>query len=332
MAWLESKKRKNPATGRQTAYWSIQWRDERGRTRTRAVGFCSSSEAKTALKVAEAKLALGESIAPDAPTPSEPSSSTALRTPTLGSYLDEVYLPVVARDKSPKTHEVEGNAGKALKGILGDVPLDQITYALIDAYVSERRDLGRKSRTLILELRTLSGALRHAYDCDLIAAIPKLPRLTDRDRSPAQYLTPEESVALLDALRPLDEQPFEVTRGRPPIRRDRATYLAVLMALNTGARRNEIMTRTWGDVRWELGPCGTLIIGAKPEVGFQVKTRRERAIPLTPELRAELLAWRREQGEPSAGWVFPSPKDPSRPRQTFRQAVQRMHLAISFSK
>lgn len=62
------------------------------------------------------------------------------------------------------------------------------------------------------------------------------------DARPHRFLTPEESELPLAALRPLDEQPHEVTRGAPPILRDRLTYLAALMVLNTGMRRNEILT------------------------------------------------------------------------------------------
>lgn len=321
MAWLAKTKRRNRRTGRKETYWSIQWREE-GATKvsTRAIGFCAAPEAKKALKVFEGKLAAGE---PVAPTPSGPSSSATKKPPTpkLADYLDGVYLPVVERDKARGTYDVEANAAKALKGILGSFTLDRIDFALVDAYLSKRKALGRRSRTLILELRTLTGALNHAWDCDILPGVPKLPKLKDRDRRPHRYLTEAESVALLDALRPLDRQPHRVTRGRPPIRRDRRTYVAIVMALNTGGRKGEILTRTWPDVRWNQGPHGTLIVGSREEVDFRIKTRRERAIPLTPELRAELLALHRDLGEPTSSWIFPSPRDPSKPRGEFRKAL-----------
>ena len=48
---------------------------------------------------------------------------------------------------------------------------------------------------------------------------------------------------MLDALGPHDESPHVVTRGRPPMVRNHLSYLAVLVALNFGLRRNEILSR-----------------------------------------------------------------------------------------
>lgn len=318
MAWLHNRKRKNRRTGRMETYWSLCWRAE-GRTHTRAIGFLSKADAERALKVFEGKVAEGDTAVLRISGLS--SSGPKRRAPTLRDYLDDIYLPVVERDKAPKTVETERNAAKALKGEMGNLRLDEINFAVVDAYLSVRKQAGRKSRTLILEVRTLSKALRHAHACDVLAAVPELPRIKDRDRQPHRFLTAEESVALLDAIRPLEEQPHDVTRGKPPVRRDRLSYLAVLMALNTGARRNEILTRTWEDIHWDQGPHGTLIICRRLEDGFRVKKDRERAVPLTPELRAELEALHREVGKPKRGWLFPSPTDPRKRRKSFRTAL-----------
>ena len=321
MAWLNQQKRMNKKTGKKEPYWAIRWRDQTGKTHTRAVGFSTRSEAKKALKVFEGKQAAGEPVEP--PTPTAPGSWAKQKAPTLGDYLDQAFLPAVRRDKSNRTAEVAENAAKALKTILEPVRLDQINFALVDAYLSERRELGRKSRTLILELNCLKQALRHAHDCEVIAAVPKLPTLKDNDRRPHRFLTAEESVMLLDAVRPLDKQPHKVTRGRPPQRRDRLSYLAILMALNTGARRGEILTRRWEDIRWDQGKRGALVIGPREEIDYQVKTRRTRLVPLTPELRSELQALNKDLGAPAQGWIFPSPTNPQTHRKNFRKALVR---------
>lgn len=319
MAWLQKKRRKNSSTGEMETYWWICTRDARGKLSTKGIGFCEKKEAERALKVFEGKLAAGEAATP---TVTAPGSSPAARSRlTLATYLDERYLPVVERDKAPRTAECARRAAVQLKQQLGELPLDQVTYAAVDRYLTERRKLGRKSRTLILELWTLRGCLEHAKRCEEIDAVPELPKIKDRDRRPHRFLTTEQSVALLDALRPLDAQPHVVTRGKPPIQRDRLTYLAVLFALNTGARRNEILTRGWEDVRWGQGKFGAIVIGAKPEVGFRTKTGKERAIPLNAVLRAELESAWDEAGRPARGWVFPSPTDPSKPRKDFRKAL-----------
>lgn len=326
MAWLHEQKRVRRKTGKKAPYWSIKWRDEKGLTHTRAIGYCTKSEAKRALKVIEGKLAAGEPVTPksSAAGSSIPRTAKKSEVPTLRSYLDDVYLTVVARDKAPKTVGSAHTAANALKDIMGDLRLDQISFAVIDAYLNERRKLGRKSRTLKIELWCLGGALQHAEDCGVIESVPKFPKVRLNDARPHRYLTPKESVALLDALKPLKKQPHRVTRGKPPITRDRLTYLAVLMALNTGARKNEILTRRWEDVHWNQGQYGTLIIGPQEQIDYKVKTRRSRVVPLTPELAAEMTAVHGELGSPGKGWIFPSPgKGVDQPRRDFGQALKR---------
>lgn len=318
MAWLNRKRRKNPKTTRMETYWAISWK-VKGKTHTRAIGFLPKRAAERALKVFEGKMAAGDTDG--LPISGGSSSETTTKTPTLREYLDEVYLPVVARDKAPKTLEVERNSANNLKAEMGELRLGEISFAVVDAYLSVRKRLGRKSRTLILELRTLSKALRHAQACGVISTVPELPKIKDRDRQPHRFLTIEQSVALLDAIRPLDEQPHKVTRGKPPETRDRLSYLAVLMGLNTGARRDEILTRTWEDIHWNQGPHGTLIICRRFEGSFRVKKNRERAIPLPPELRAELEDLHEALGRPKKGWLFPSPVDSRKRRKSFRTAL-----------
>jgi len=322
MAWLVKRQRLNKKTGRKATYYSICWRDKADKVHTRAIGFCSLPEARQAKKVLAGRLAAGLKAEPRA-TSAGSSRARRKKIPKLREYLHNIYLPIVARDKAPKTHQTTRSAANALCAQMGDLRLDRVSYIAVDCYITTRKQMGRRSRTIILELNCLKAALKHAHACRVIPAIPPLPRIRDTDRKPHRFLSEPETVALLDALRPLDQQPHKVTRGQPPVRRDRLTYLSVLMALNTGMRRNEILSRSWDDIRWSQGPLGTLLISAKPEIGFQVKTRRSRAIPLTPELCAALRSLHRDLGSPHTGWLFPSPRNPERPRKTFIKALHR---------
>ena len=323
MAWIKGKKRPNKETGKQDTYFSIEWRDETGRIRTKGLGFCGKQEANRLLKLFEGKQAAGKPVEPE-PVPSEPSSPEPTATiPTLREYLFERYLPVVQRDRAQKTFETAQRSARALAAKLGDAALDAIHYALVDDYITARKQQGRRSRTIILELLCLKNALEHAKKSGVLAHIPELPELRDRDRKPHRFLTAEESVKLLDALHPDRAQPHRVTRGKPPESRDPLCYLAVLMALNTGMRKGEILSRTWSDIHWEVGPHGTLLVGARQETGFRTKTRKERTIPLTPDLREALLAQYERAGRPAAShWIFPSPADPSQPRDNFAKSLR----------
>jgi len=320
MAWLAKKKKRNPETSRKATYYTICWRDETTRVRSKGIGFVRAKEAQKLLKAFERRLAAGLPVEPPRTEPSSPTSPEAF---TLRRYLDDVYLPIVQRDKAPKTYQTCRTAANALIKVMGRRRLDSIDFPIIESYISKRKKQGRRSRTVIIELRLLKRAMEHAVNYGALEQAPAMPSLKDNDRRPIPLLTREQAERLLQALRPLDVQPHRVTRGRPPINRDPLTYLAIVMILNTGMRKGEALTRNWTDIRWDDGETGSIFVGAHPEIGFDVKTRRDRVIPISPELRVELEKAHTEAGRPSKGWIFPSPKDPYKPRATFNKSLAR---------
>ena len=89
-------------------------------------------------------------------------------------------------------------------------------------------------------------------------------------------------------------------------------YLAVMMAITTGGRRNEVLGLTWDAVDLD---AGTVTLSGQ-------KTKTPRTVALVPEV-AELLRPRRGIGQ---ALVFPSPADPSRPadmRSAWETALRR---------
>ncbi len=340
MAWLVKKRRKNRETGRKEIYYSLAWRDDHGCTQTRSLGFVGAREAKRLKTVLEGEHARGRLVEPPpsvrSSTPAQEPASPRREPATLEHLLQQIYLPIVERDKAPKTHAAAKTAAKNLEARMGSLRLDEIRFMVVDGYVTARKQDGRKTRTIQLELRLLKAALKHAVRCELLDELPDLPSVKDTDRKDMKalirQLTPEKVEELLSELHPPDQQPHRVTRGRPPARRDHLTYLVVLMALNTGMRRSELLTRTWEDVDWYDGGLGSILVCPRPEVGFQPKTRRDRRIPLTPELRQELAELHLRLGRPAQGWIFPSPRDASQPRKSFSKALARASQAIGLPR
>ena len=335
MAWLVRKSRKNRETGRKETYYSLGWRDDHGCTHTRSLGFVGAKEAKRLKTVLEGAQAQGRLVEPlpSAHSSTAPTETTSpIRSVTLEHLLQEVYLPIVERDKAPKTHAAAKTSAKNLEARLGSLRLGEIRFMVVDGYVTARKKDGRKTRTIQLELRLLKAALKHAVRCELLDEVPDLPRVRDTDRRDmhalVRPLTPDMVEALLAELHPLERQPHLVTRGRPPRYRDYLSFLVVLMALNTGMRKSELLTRTWDDVDWLDGGMGSILVCARPEVGFRPKTRKDRSIPLTPELRQELAEHHLRLGRPLIGWIFPSPRDASKPRQSFAKSLARASKAI----
>ena len=91
MAWISKSKRRNE--GRMATYYSIQWRDTSGATRTRALGFCSAREAKKALTIVKGRLAAGESVEPPAEEPTATAPGSSVSETTLRVWIDDWFLP-----------------------------------------------------------------------------------------------------------------------------------------------------------------------------------------------------------------------------------------------
>ena len=317
MAWILSLRRAKRETGRLEIYYSLAWREE-GRVISRALGFVTAAEARKALRIVEGRLAEGRSPSPERPRGVEPSSTV----PTVTDFFKEVWLLQVQRDCAPRTYAQARSSANNVIRHLGDLPLDRVDYCAVDVFVTARRREGVRTRTVQLDVRALKQGLRHAHRMGLLPHMPEMPLVRITDAKPHVWYSEDECRRLLAAAVPPASQP-EVTRGRPPKRFDPLSYVAISMALNLGMRRAEILSRGWEDIHWSRGRHGVIVVAAKPAADFQVKTRRSRAIPLTPEVHEVLHTEHQRVGRPASGWIFPSPSDPSRPRQSFRHALDR---------
>lgn len=138
----------------------------------------------------------------------------------------------------------------------------------------------------------------------------KALKLTREDHSRVRYLTAEEEARLRKALTARDTKAqtqrananaWRAARGyatRPAIGayRDALTPL-VLTALNTGLRRGELLSLTWGAVN--------LVRGQLTVQAAHAKSGKTRHVPLNTEAREVLTAWRPSAWTPEA-LVFPA--------------------------
>jgi integrase len=171
---------------------------------------------------------------------------------------------VDARPRSVRTYEDRLNLH--LLPYFADLRLDQATTAAIDAYRTARRGEGASANTLNGELATLSKVLRSAVDWGHITkADLGMVRWLRVEEKAARVLSEDEEARLLMAATP---------HLRPLMR----------FALQTGLRKQELLTLTWDDI--------DLVRKEVTVVGYVAKNRHRRVVPLNTEALLAVAAAR----------------------------------------
>jgi len=271
-----------PRGKRDPTYWAIQY-SVSGKRAYVTLGRMSREEAEQHLREFEAKQTLGIDPVPDKP-------GTGV---TLDWTLQVVYRPIMER-KSVRTQEVEARAIGHLRRHWPGITLDQITIARIETYKTARLKEKCRSRTINMELallrRVLNAAEDHGYMPD---GVPKITMLKMNDSRPSVFLNLEQAKKLQDQL---VANAKRGGHGYP-------SMVAALMALHTGMRSGEVLTRELQDIDWNRGDFGVVEIGPKPHIEWRVKTGNPRIVPLTEILAEQLrnfLEWRGDD----PGWLF----------------------------
>jgi integrase len=208
----------------------------------------------------------------------EPASAPLLPSHTVSELLDAYereYLPGLA----PRTQHSTALLYLRWKKEFGSLPLTDLTPAFLRQW---RDTLSARfgPSTVNRYLASLGSALTVAVrDYEWLSTHPlhkvrKAPEPPGRVR----FLSDEERHRLLSAVR-LSHNPHLST--------------LVLLALTTGARKNEMLQLRWGDVDLERGLLRLLT----------TKNKQPRAVPIRGE--ALQLLRRQGQAQPPEAWVFP---------------------------
>jgi integrase/recombinase XerD len=193
-------------------------------------------------------------------------------------------------------------ATKRLKRAPSDLRLEDLDVFFLGKFLENlERDRGNSIRTRNNRLSALHAFFRYvslcepafALHCQRVLAIPA----KRYDRGPVEFLTEEETSALVAAPDP------RTWLGR----RDRAI---LLVAVQTGLRNSEITSLRRQDVE----------LGTGAHVRCLGKGRKLRCTPLRPDVLAVLKEWLSEQGGNPEDSVFPS----SRGGRLSADALQRL--------
>lgn len=197
----------------------------------------------------------------------------------------------------------------------GDYMLSEVTSMLIEKWRTTRIKEGIKPVTVNRDIYILKGALSKAMEWELISENPlqRLKPLKIDSSAKVRYLSKEEELRLKQALVVRDDE-LKAARSRgnewrrerdyelfPDLSQDSyADYLTpmVLISLNTGLRRGELLSLCWDNIDLEQA---VLTVG-----GHTAKSGKTRHIPLNKLSIQALKNWKADNH--SVGFVFKNSK------------------------
>jgi integrase len=286
--------------------WIVTWAHGKRRT-IGSAGHLSLDKAR-----AHARQAIAEYIQQGLPS----IAKTKPTSPTLRVFLTDRYAPwaqVELRGGRQYVERIE-----VVFADLLDTPLIDFDAALIDNWWRERlttpiEKTGKppSKATAARDLACLRSALTKAVDWGLLTRNPLigLRQKSVQSRKVVRYLSPDEEARLRAALQRRDGymvaarasgNHWRSIRGEPLYPAlpagsygDHLTPV-VLLAMNTGLRRGELLSLTWADIDLD---ARMLTVRAE-----NAKSGRERHVPLNTEAQAVLTQWGTQTGR--AGGVF----------------------------
>jgi integrase len=217
--------------------------------------------------------------------------------PTLGQIIEDTYVPWVKANR-PRTAT---NTLEKLNRIFGSwfaEPLSAITIERIESWKIRRLNAGRAATTILRDMFTLSSVLSRAVRLGKVTENPirrvEKPRI---DRRPKiRFLDKQDESRLRAALHARDAETREARKSANAWRQERRRELlpplphfgdhltpAVLLSLNTGLRRGEILA-----LRWESIDFDRQILTVE---GRFAKNRQTRHVPLNDAATTVLRCW-----------------------------------------
>lgn len=233
---------------------------------------------------------------------------------TLGDFIRDHYAGWAKTNQ--KAGQATVDAIEAVFGKLFDRELASLSPFDFERVKSGRLKADMKPATVNRDLSRIRGALSRAVDWGMLDAHPMktVKQAKGADDSRVRYLTADEEQRLREALQAREDErrasrarhnawhEARGSTGHPVWPADGfSDYLMpmVLLALNTGCRRGELLGLEWASVNL---PAKLLTI----TVG-NAKSRKARHIPLNGEALDTLTRWK-AQAAKDARLVFPSPK------------------------
>ena len=234
------------------------------------------------------------------------------RLSTLRAFLDDRYEPWA------KAHLK--SADFQLARLRSDFeswlerPMHELNTSPVEGMRQRWKKGGMQPRSSNRDVQRLQSVLSRAVEWGILAKHPiaGLKPLKADKTGRVRFLTTDEEGALRKALQNRENglrqararfNAWRVARDKKPLPEREGDYLdhlrpLVMLALNTGLRRGELLGLTWGSVNFS-----DKILTVTAATAKSGHTRR---VPLNREALEVLTAWHARQGEPkSDAFVFP---------------------------
>jgi integrase len=195
--------------------------------------------------------------------------------------LSTAYLAWAERQRSIRSKK---GFVKALVERFGNLPLRHFSTQIVEEYQTERLTSGNKPATVNRHLATLKHMIRKAVDWEMVSdgtlkRVRKAKQLPENNRR-LRFLSGEEALSLIDAC-------GKNSKGEAI--KDLHLQRIVITALNTGMRKEEILSLEW-DKHIDLRH-GFILLD-------KTKNGERRQIPISPMLRDTLSGIVRRVGVP----------------------------------
>jgi integrase len=208
---------------------------------------------------------------------------------------------------------------------LGEIRLNQIKRAHVNAFVAWRKSKGMSNRTVNLDVIIFRNLMKHAVDVGYIQVLPTLNlrplKVAQKKRA---LFTPAELERLCDAA-------FEQRKGRDgelvAVTKNAQEFTDYIRLLAySGARRNETLSLRWKDVDFAREQ---LTVGAEGDS----KNSQARTVNFNKNLKRHLMAMKKRR-QPDSQWLFPSPQRGEKDihARTFRESLELARKAAKIDK
>ncbi len=222
----------------------------------------------------------------------------AVEGATFGDFIEAHYKPWLSAEK-PESADRTLQRLRTCYGEWYAKPLTEITVESIERWRTDRLNSGTKPTTVLRDVMTLSGVLTRAMKLDKLSTNPirrvERPKI---DRTPkVRYLDTAEEKRLRAALNDRDKEMRKARESANKWRNSRkeeplpalqnyGDHLtpAVLLSMNTGMRRGELLALRWTNVD---------MVGKQITIeGSTAKSAQTRHVPLNTEALDVLQKWK----------------------------------------